>query len=96
MEEIKQLAVHSLDGEFYRETRKYLARQGCTWAESRGGAGELLEVYLTFPPGTFMKRLPAGEKCLRYQIIFANGGVLYWSIKRENRKNAIYVPYVCL
>lgn len=96
MEEINDLAVHSLDGEMYGLFRAYLEKHGCTWREKRGRQGELLSVHLTFPPGTTCKKLPPIERFDRYQINFNSGGLLFWSVRLSTGLNGVSVPYVYL
>jgi hypothetical protein len=100
LEGITSLNVHSLDGNFYHDTKAYLEKQGCKWSEKRGREGELLTVHLDFPQGTVFRILEQApevqEKYERRQVVFASGGLMYWAIKKVDQTNGIAVPYAWL
>jgi hypothetical protein len=89
MKEIRELAVHHLDGAFYGLTRKYLEKQGCVWTDHRSG-DQLLSVHLAFPAGTVYNQARHP-----HEVRFPKGGMLWWSIKPDGG-NGIVVPYVYL
>ena len=86
---LSSLDVHYLDGQFYELTKKYLAKQGCTWSEQREG-DQLLSVHLVFPDGTVYNQAKYA-----YEVRFPKGGMLWWSIKPDGM-HGISVPYVYL
>jgi hypothetical protein len=92
---IKELAVHSFDGEFYEDTKRYLEKQGCIWSEVRLG-DQLIALTLTLPPGTVCKRLTSMGDFDRHQLTFEKGGTLWWNFKRTGQINSIVVPYAYL
>lgn len=92
---ITDLTVNSLQGDFYDLFRKYIERHGGTWTEERE-VDQLQSVHLHFPPGTTSVKLPGNGSYDRYQIIFADGAVMFWSHQRITRMNSISIPYVYL